>query len=150
MTSRLYDILLVEDNIDDVVLILRAFRGLKGTYPCSLRVAENGVQALDFLQQEASQTSPHLPDLILLNLKLPKKDGGEVLRAIKADGRLRHIPVVVLTSSALDVDVLNAYRQSANAYVQKPTVESFAQIIHQISDYWLSTATLPPQSAYSA
>jgi two-component system, chemotaxis family, response regulator Rcp1 len=148
MTPASYQILLVEDNPDDVWMIQRAFRDSK--LPCQIHVCEDGEQATLFLQQRAHHMSAPRPDLILLDLGLPKKGGGQVLSEIKADARLKHIPVVILTGSDSEEDILRSYANYANSYVQKPSLEPFGKKIRNIVDYWLTTARLPKDGRQEA
>ena len=133
MTSR--PILLVEDNPDDVALTLRALK--KNNILNPITVASDGAEALTFLF-EGDRTDLAEPGLILLDLKLPKVDGQEVLHRIKADERTRLIPVVILTSSKLEEDILSGYRNGANAYVRKPVnFAEFAEAIKTVGLFWL-------------
>ena len=133
MTSK--PILLVEDNPDDVALTLRALKKNQILNPIS--VASDGAEALKFLF-DGGNTNLTEPGLILLDLKLPKVDGLEVLRRIRADERTKLIPVVVLTSSKLEEDILTSYRNGANAYVRKPvSFAEFAEAIKTLGLFWL-------------
>jgi len=110
-----------------------------------LSVARDGVSAMAFLRQEAPYADAPRPDLILLDLNLPGKDGREVLAEIKADDRLKRIPVVILTTSAADADVLRAYELHANCYILKPVdLEQFLKVTKLIEKFWLSIVRLPP------
>jgi two-component system, response regulator len=132
VTSR--SILLVEDNPDDEALTLRALK--KNHILNEVNVARDGVEALEFLFPEGAEAT--LPGLILLDLKLPKVDGLEVLRRIRADPRTRIVPVVILTTSGLDEDVLASYREGANGYVRKPVKFSdFADAVSTLGTFWL-------------
>lgn len=132
-------ILLVEDNPDDEALTLRAFR--KSNVANKVVVARDGVEALEYVFGEgpyAGQDGKNCPAVILLDLKLPKLDGIEVLRRLRADPRTRHTPVVILTSSREERDILNAYELRANSYIRKPVnFEQFAQAVREIGLYWL-------------
>jgi two-component system, response regulator len=133
MTSR--SILLVEDNPDDEALTLRALK--KNDIMNEVNVARDGAQALDFLFG-SDRASEALPGLILLDLKLPKVDGLEVLRRIRADKRTKVIPVVVLTSSMLEDDVLASYHCGANSYVRKPVkFADFSEVVKALGVFWL-------------
>jgi chemotaxis family two-component system response regulator Rcp1 len=135
------EILLVEDNPGDVRLTREALRDAKVHNHVS--VACDGVDAMAFLRQEGSHTHAPRPDLIFLDLNLPKKSGREVLEEIKDDRRLRHIPVVVLTTSQAEQDVLESYRLRANAYVTKPVdLESFFRVVKSIEQFWLEVVRL--------
>lgn len=138
-------ILLVEDNPADVGLVEEAFRD--GKLLCDLHVAEDGVAALQFLRQQGNFSKSPTPDLILLDLNLPKKDGREVLEEVKADPALRQIPVIVLTTSDDEADVLRAYGLHANCYLTKPVeMDDFLNKVRAIEEFWLTFARLPRQS----
>ena len=137
------EILLVEDNPGDVRLTQEALK--EGKVYSNLHWAKDGVEALEFLQREGKHASAPRPDLILLDLNLPKKDGREVLAVIKNDDRLKHIPVVVLTTSKAEEDVLRSYELHANCYVTKPVdLEKFIVVVQSIDRFWLTVVTLPP------
>jgi chemotaxis family two-component system response regulator Rcp1 len=140
---RPIEILLVEDSAGDVRLTMEA---LKDAKICNrLNVAEDGVKAMEFLRQEGTHAGSPRPDLILLDLNLPRKDGREVLEEIKADQSLRRIPVVILTTSQAEEDVLRAYNLHANCYVTKPIgFQEFMKVIRTIEDFWLTVVRLPP------
>jgi CheY-like chemotaxis protein len=139
MTSRQVEILLVEDNPDDVELTLHALR--KENLANSIHVARDGEEALEFLfcnGTHAGRTFEPMPKLILLDLKLPKVDGMEVLKRLKADARTRTIPVVILTSSKEERDLVMGYNLGANSYIQKPVdFEQFRQTVKSVGLYWL-------------
>ena len=137
-------ILLVEDNPADEALTLRALR--KANIANRVVVARDGVEALDRLFSPAPGTpADELPQLVLLDLKLPKLDGHEVLKRIRADGRTRLLPVVILTTSVEDEDRLEGYRLGANSYVRKPVdFTEFAQAVMQLGLYWLVVNEAPP------
>ncbi|MCM5681716.1 response regulator [Schlegelella sp. S2-27] len=142
---RAIEILMVEDNPGDVRLTREAFK--EGKVRNELHVAEDGVAALDFLYRRAPYQQAPRPDLILLDLNLPKKDGREVLETIKSDPSLKTIPVVILTTSQAEEDVIRAYHLNANCYVTKPVdFEQFMRIVQTIEEFWLSVVTLPPRS----
>jgi CheY-like chemotaxis protein len=141
MAATPYQILLVEDNRDDVWLIQRAF--MHSHPPCVVHVAEDGVEATAFLRRQGDYVDAPRPDLILLDLNLPKKDGSQVLAEIKADDRLKHIPVIILTSSDSEEDIFRSYANHANSYIQKPNMEPFSLKLRKVADYWLTTARLP-------
>jgi len=132
-------ILLVEDNPDDEALTLRAFR--KSNVANKVLVVRDGVEALEYLFREGQYAGNHdneSPAVILLDLKLPKLDGIQVLRRLRADPRTRHTPVVILTSSREERDIVNAYELRANSYIRKPVnFEQFAQAVREIGLYWL-------------
>jgi CheY-like chemotaxis protein len=139
---RAVEILMVEDNPGDVRLTREALKG--GKIWNQLHVVEDGVAALDFLHRRAPHEDAPRPDLILLDLNLPKKDGREVLGAIKADESLKLIPVVILTTSQAEEDVIRAYALNANCYVTKPVdFLQFTRIVQAIESFWLTVVTLP-------
>jgi chemotaxis family two-component system response regulator Rcp1 len=136
------DILLVEDNPGDVDLTKEAMQGAKVAN--RLHVAEDGEQALDFLFRRGQFANAPRPDLILLDLNLPKKDGREVLEAIRADQELTSIPIVILTTSHADEDIARAYRLHANCYIPKPvSFKKFLTVIQSIENFWLTVVKLP-------
>ena len=142
-TAPPVEILLVEDNPGDVRLTKEAL--LEGKVYNNLHWAKDGVEALEFLQQQGEYVNAPRPDIILLDLNLPKKDGREVLSVIKKDARLKQIPVVVLTTSKAEEDVLRSYDLHANCYVTKPVdLEQFIHVVKSIDRFWLTVATLPP------
>jgi two-component system, chemotaxis family, response regulator Rcp1 len=137
-----FEILLVEDNPGDVYLIQEAFR--EGRFPFHLSVAEDAEQATGFLKREGPYQKAPRPDLILLDLNLPKKDGRQLLSEIKTDPLLRQVPVIVLTSSDASTDVRRAYRLHANCYLTKPAqMDSFVGMIRSLEEFWLNTVRLP-------
>jgi two-component system, chemotaxis family, response regulator Rcp1 len=141
---RHIEILLVEDSPSDAFLIREALSGSKLLN--KLHVVENGVDAIAFLRREGAFASEPRPDLILLDLNLPKMDGREVLREIKADDDLRAIPVVVLTSSDAEEDILKSYKLNANCYITKPVeFDKFVKVVRSIREFWFAVVTLPPQ-----
>ncbi len=136
------EILLVEDNPGDARLTQEALRD--GRVYNKLTVVPDGVEAMAYLRREGRYAEARQPDLILLDLNLPKKDGREVLQEIKADERLRRIPVVVLTSSNAEQDVLKSYGLHANCYVTKPVdLDQFIGAVKAIENFWLTVVTLP-------
>jgi two-component system response regulator len=142
-------VLLVEDNPDDVELTLRAFQRAGITHP--VVVKEDGVEALEYLFGEgryASEGPAHHPLVVLLDLNLPRMDGHEVLRRIRQDPRTRNLPVVILTSSAEDQDVVRSYDSGANSYVRKPvSFLAFVEAARQLGVYWLQLNRPPPPRA---
>jgi two-component system, chemotaxis family, response regulator Rcp1 len=140
--GRPIEILLVEDNPGDVRLTVEALKD--GKVSNRLHVAMDGVEALAFLRQEGPHAGAPRPDVILLDLNLPKKDGREVLAEIKADDHLRRIPVVVLTTSSSEQDILRTYDLHANCYITKPVdLDQFMDVVRSIENFWLSVVKLP-------
>ncbi|WP_319550548.1 response regulator [Desulfogranum marinum] len=136
------EILLVEDNPGDVRLTIEGLK--EGKVRNTLSVVEDGVEALAFLRKEGKYVDAVRPDLILLDLNLPKKDGREVLTEIKSDENLRNIPVVVLTTSKAEQDILKAYSLHANCYITKPVdLDQFISVVESIEDFWFSIVKLP-------
>jgi chemotaxis family two-component system response regulator Rcp1 len=139
------DILLVEDNLADVRLTREALKEAKVAN--ALHVVQDGVAALKFLRKENPYTGAPRPDLILLDLNLPKKDGREVLAEIKQDDDLKSVPVVVLTTSRADEDIVRSYNLHANAYVTKPVdLAQFLKVVQSLEEFWLAVVTLPPNA----
>lgn len=137
------DILLAEDNPGDIELAREALNGHK--LRNNLFVVEDGEKALEFLRKQGEYKDVPLPDLILLDLNLPKVDGREVLAEIKQDPGLKRIPVVVLTSSQAEKDIIESYDLHANCYITKPLdFEHFIQVVESIESFWLSIVKLPP------
>jgi two-component system, chemotaxis family, response regulator Rcp1 len=136
------EVLLIEDNADDAELTLRALEQAKVRN--RVRLAVTGLEALAILRREGPHAEAPRPDLILLDLNLPAKDGREVLAEIKADDKLRHIPVVVVTGSHAPTDVVDSYRLHANAYVTKPIdTKEFLEAVNSIEQFWLQIVRLP-------
>lgn len=137
-------VLLVEDNDDDVELTLRALK--KSRLMNEIVVTRNGEEALSYLGVRGNgHTETTLPQLILLDVNLPRMDGHEVVKAIRADTRTRFIPVVMLTSSALDDDIVRSYEEGANSYVRKPLkLPEFVEAVQRLQMYWLLMNELPP------
>ena len=136
------EILLVEDNPGDVRLTFEALKGAKVLN--NLTVARDGEEALALLRQEDGYSETPRPDLILLDLNLPKRDGREVLREIKGDPTLKQIPVVILTTSKAEGDVLATYELHANCFITKPVdFEQFLEVVQAIENFWLTIAKLP-------
>lgn len=138
------EILLVEDNPGDVRLTVEALRDSK--VQNKLYVAKDGVEATAFLRREGKYADAPHPDLILLDLNLPKKNGPEVLADIKEDPTLKHIPVVILTSSKAEEDIIKTYNLHANCYITKPIdLEQFILVVKSIRDFWLTIVKLPKE-----
>jgi chemotaxis family two-component system response regulator Rcp1 len=142
-TSTPIEVLLVEDNPGDVRLTREALK--EGKVCNHLSVAVDGVEALAFLRREGRYAGAPRPDVILLDLNLPRKDGREVLEEIKADPALRSIPVVVLTTSEAERDIAGAYALHANCYITKPVdLDQFITVVRSIESFWFSIVKLPP------
>ena len=140
--GRPIEILLVEDNPGDVRLTVEGLK--EGKVRNNLHVARDGVEAMAFLRREGAYRNAVRPDLILLDLNLPRKDGREVLQDLKQDPVLHSIPVVVLTTSRSEQDVLRSYELQANCYITKPVdLEQFITVVRSIEDFWLTIVTLP-------
>lgn len=136
------EILLAEDSPSDTELTLEALRD--GKVANHLSVVEDGVQAMEFLRRQGPYSQAPRPDLILLDLNLPRKDGREVLNELKADPDLKWIPVVVLTTSRAEQDVVQAYKLSANCYITKPVdFRQYLEVVQSIEHFWLTVVTLP-------
>jgi two-component system, chemotaxis family, response regulator Rcp1 len=136
------NILLVEDNEADVVLTLEAFKEAK--VKNDLHVVKDGVEAMAFLRREGKYADAPRPDVILLDLNLPRKDGRQVLKEIKNDASLKLIPVVVLTTSRSEEDVIQAYTQHANCYIAKPVdFDQFMHVVKSVEGFWLTVVKLP-------
>ena len=143
--SKEIEILLVEDSPADILITREAFQDARLTN--TLHVVEDGVKAMEFLRREGSYASAPRPDLILLDLNLPRKNGREVLAEIKAAAEFKSIPIVVLTTSNADEDILKAYNLHANCYVIKPVgFDNFFKAVQSIESFWFSIVTLPPES----
>ncbi len=144
--ARPIEILLVEDDPGDVRLTREALKGAKVVN--RLTVVEDGVEALTLLHRQGKYAHAPFPDLILLDLNLPRKDGRAVLTDIKTDPDLRRIPVVVLTTSQDERDILHAYNTHANCYINKPVdLKQFLAVVESIDNFWLSIVKLPPNGA---
>jgi len=136
------EVLLVEDSPGDVRLTREAFRDAK--VHINLHVATDGTKAMAFLNREGEHAKAPRPDLVLLDLNLPKKDGREVLQEIKESHTLKSIPVVILTTSSSEADILKSYRLHANCYITKPVgLEGFLTVVKSIDNFWLSVVKLP-------
>ena len=136
------EILLVEDNPGDVRLTIEALRDAKVRN--NLHVAKDGIEAMAFLRREEGYENTPRPDVILLDLNMPKKDGREVLAEIKADKRLHRIPVVILTTSEAERDIVKAYDLHANCYITKPVdLDQFITVVNSIESFWFEIVKLP-------
>ena len=141
--NRPVEILLVEDNPGDVRLTKEALK--EGKVYSNLHTVKDGVEAMEYLRKQGKYAAVPRPDIILLDLNLPRKDGREVLEEIKSDSSLKRIPVVVLTTSKAEEDVLRTYNLHANCYVTKPVdLEKFMVVVKTIDSFWLTVVTLPP------
>lgn len=137
------EILLVEDKVADVRLTKEAFK--EGKVLSNLSVVANGVEAVDFLRRKGKYANSPRPDLILLDLNLPKKNGREVLGDIKQDPDFKRIPVVVLTISKSEEDIMKSYNLHANGYISKPVgLDKFIEVVKSVEDFWLTIVKLPP------
>ena len=142
MTAKPIEVLLVEDNPGDVRLTREALKA--GKVWSSLHVVADGVEALAFVRQQGVYTNAPRPDIILLDLNLPKIDGREVLSNLKADPNLKRIPVVILTTSQAEEDILKAYNLNANCYITKPVdFDQFLKVVRVIEEFWLTIVKLP-------
>jgi len=136
------EILLIEDNPGDVLLTQTAFKD--GRVMNRLNIVRDGEEALHYLKHQGKYVDSPEPGIILLDLNLPKKDGRQVLKEIKEDERLKKIPVIILTTSESEEDVLQAYENHANCYIRKPVdLDRFMEIVRKIEDFWLSVVKLP-------
>jgi two-component system, chemotaxis family, response regulator Rcp1 len=145
VTGKPIEILLVEDNPADVRLTQEALK--EGKVRNNLHVARDGIEAIEYLRRLGKWASSPRPDLILLDLNLPRKDGREVLFEIKNDPDLKAIPVVVLTTSSAEQDIFKSYKLHANCYITKPVdLEQFVQVVKSIDDFWLTVVRLPSET----
>jgi two-component system response regulator len=145
MDRTVFEVLLVEDSPGDVRLTREAFKEAKAHI--NLRVASDGTEAMAFLKREGKYAKAPRPDLILLDLNLPKKDGREVLEEIKQSPALKSIPIVILTTSKSEADILRSYSLHANCYIPKPvTLDGFLTVVKSIEDFWLSVVELPRET----
>lgn len=136
------DILLVEDNEGDILLTTEAL--LEGNLVKDLNVVKDGWEALEYLEKRGIYSNAKTPDLILLDINLPKLNGHEVLKNIKFQEHLKHLPVIMLSTSSSQEDVLNSYKSYANCYITKPIdVNDFLRVVASIKDFWISTVQLP-------
>lgn len=136
------EVLLIEDSPGDVRLTQEVFR--EANIAIKLSVAQDGVEAMEFLRRDGCHANAPRPDLILLDLNLPKMDGREVLALIKADDKLKSIPTVILTTSEAEADIVKSYHLQANCYLNKPVeLDVFESLVKSINDFWLTRAKLP-------
>jgi two-component system, chemotaxis family, response regulator Rcp1 len=144
MKGNSLEILMVEDNPADIRLTREAFK--RDTNPCTVSVVKDGVEAMEFLRQTGSHATAGKPDLILLDLNLPRKDGREVLAEVKADNELKRIPVVIFTTSQAEGDIVGCYNLNANCYVVKPAdLDQYFSAVLNIALFWQRTVTRSPQ-----
>ena len=145
MTPRHAHIMLVEDSAADVALAREIFK--EGGLSFDLQVAGDGVEALEMLRREGEHAQLEMPDFILLDLNMPRMDGREFLSILKADARLKRIPVLVMSTSESPRDVLTCYELQANAYIAKPLdIDDFVSLVESIRDFWCRFALVPPKS----
>lgn len=141
--NKAIDILLVEDNPADIRLTMEAFK--EGKFLSKFNVVTDGEEAINYLQKKGKYGNAIRPDLILLDINLPKKDGKEVLLEIKNDENLKSIPVIILTTSKSEEDVLKTYNLHANCFITKPVeLDKFIEVAKSIEDFWLTIVKLPP------
>ena len=141
--GRQAEILLVEDSDDDVELTRLGFK--RARFAVRLHHVANGEECMSFLRKEGKYAAMPTPDLILLDLNMPRMDGNEVMEEVSRDEALRHLPIVVLTSSKAEEDILRSYKLRCSSYLVKPiNFEGFATMIQSLSDYWFTLVTLPP------
>jgi two-component system, chemotaxis family, response regulator Rcp1 len=144
MLQKPLEILLVEDNLADVRLLVEVLK--EGKEYHNMHVVSNGVEALSYLNKRGKYSDAPRPDIILLDLNLPKKDGREVLKEIKTDKKFKRIPVIVLTTSHSEDDILKSYEYHANCYITKPVdLDQFIAVVNSIEDLWLEYAELPQE-----
>jgi CheY-like chemotaxis protein len=142
--EKVIDILLVEDSETDAELTLEALK--QGKLQNTVHHVKDGVEAMKFLRKEGSYAGERRPDLVLLDLNMPGLDGREVLKQIRADESLKVIPVVVLTTSSHDKDILESYGLAANNYIAKPVdLNSFFEVVREINNFWVRVVALPPR-----
>jgi len=142
MTCESIDILMAEDDMGDQILVRKAFA--RSRVVNRLTMVNDGEELMRYLRHEPPYAKAPFPDLLMLDLNMPKKDGREALAEIKADPALRHLPVVILTTSDADEDILRSYDLGANSYIQKPvTFEKMVDVVRTLSEYWLGIVKLP-------
>lgn len=143
-STRAVEILMVEDNPGDVRLAVEALR--EGKVHVNMSVVSDGVEAMEFLRRRGRFADAPRPDLILLDLNMPRKDGREVLAELKADDDLKRIPVVILTTSKAEEDIVRSYNLNANCYITKPVdLHQFITVVRSIHEFWLTVVKLPPE-----
>ena len=145
-TGKLIDILLIEDNIGDITLTKKTLS--KSKIMNNLTIIQDGDEAIEYLSKKGKHSEATTPDVILLDLNLPKKSGQEILNEIKSNELTRHIPVVVLTTSKKEEDILRSYNLHANCFVSKPIdLNQFQEVVSTIEDFWFTIVKLPPKNA---
>jgi CheY-like chemotaxis protein len=143
--GRPAEVLLVEDNDDDAELTKIAFKQAK--FAVNLHHVLNGEECMAFLRKEGKYAAAPTPDLVLLDLNMPGMDGREVLHGVARDERLKHLPIVILTTSNAEEDVMTSYKLGSNSYVVKPVdFENFSKVIQSLTDYWFTLVVLPPKA----
>jgi CheY-like chemotaxis protein len=141
--TQLINILIVDDSADDIEFTLSALEGTK--LANDVNVVNDGVEAMEYLRKEGKYASATTPSLVLLDLNMPRKDGREVLTDMKADPELRKIPVVILTTSQAEEDIVRSYDLHANCYISKPVdLQALAKIVRAIDSFWFGVVQLPP------
>ncbi len=144
---KVVEILLIEDNPGDVRLTIEALKESKIIN--NLEVVDDGIEAMSYLKKEGIYKDKPRPDLIILDLNLPKKDGREVLGEIKSDHVLKQIPIVILTTSEAEEDIIKSYELHANCYITKPVnMEQFIKVVKSVGEFWFSIVILPPHDAF--
>lgn len=144
LEKKIFQVLLVEDNLGDIRLTMEAFK--EGIYEHQIHVAHDGVEALNYLRNETDNSQYQRPDIILLDLNLPKKDGREVLEDLKLDDDLKRIPVIVLTTSNAESDILQSYNLHANCYIKKPVdLDEFIRVVQSLEKFWFEHVVIPPK-----
>lgn len=145
-TPKTFTLLMADDDVEDCVLVREALREARAN--CTLHTVSDGEELLDYLHGRGQYAAPRAaprPDLILLDLRMPKKDGRETLADLRADGKLPPIPIVVLTTSTADDDVSYCYRIGASSYIPKPaTFQAWVELMHTLTKYWFELVKLPP------
>jgi len=143
--NQLINILIVDDSVDDIEFTLAALKGTK--LANDINIVNDGVEAMQYLRKEGKYASVSKPSLVLLDLNMPRKDGREVLFDMKNDPELRTIPVVILTTSQAEEDIVRSYELHANCYISKPVdLLALSKIVHTIDDFWFGVVQLPPPS----
>lgn len=143
--TKIVEILIVDDSVEDIDLMMEALEGTK--LANNVSVVHDGVEALSFLRKQGKYSNASTPALVFLDLNMPKKDGREVLEELKSDESLKHIPIVILTTSKDEEDIAKAYKAHANCYVTKPVdIQQFAKVVSAIDNFWFAIVELPPKT----